>query len=338
MMLKVTIIGLDTVGGSLGMALAVAMAESEEGPGQIQIVGYDEDRRTQREARLRGAIDREANSLEDAVQEAGLVIIAAPSQAVGETLHGIAPFLQAGSIVTDTASSKAQVLKWAKEFLPPEVSFVGGHPIFPPELEVDWEAGIKGAKPDLFKEALYCLTPAPNASDKAVQTVSGLVHMIGANAYFMDALEHDGLLGGVSHMPQLAISAVMYTIASSASWRELKLLTDPSFRYMNWLLTPPSDEFLQASLTNRPALLSWLDRVIAVLQQVRQELDDPKSEGRFIHTMLEEARSARRDWINKRDERAGEAGSDSMSEVESPGQQMLHMFVPRAFRRKRPEE
>ncbi|MBN1484833.1 MAG: prephenate dehydrogenase [Chloroflexia bacterium] len=337
-MLKVALLGLGLVGGSLGLALQDAMRDKEASGGGFQIVGYDEDRQAQREARLRGVIDRAADRLEEAVQDAGLIVIDGPAHQVGEMLRLVGPHLEPGAIVTDTANTKAQTLRWAKDFLPSEVSFIGGHPIFAPEKEVDWDVGIKGARPELLQNAIYCLCPARSATDQAIETISGMVHMVGANAYFLDALEHDGLLAGTSHLPHLLAAAMMYTTASSASWRDLKLLTDPFFRHLNWMITPPAAALHQAALTNRQSLLSWLDRVVGVLQQVRQELSDDHSDGRFILDMLEEAQAARRDWIQNRDEREGEAGSDSMAGVETPGQQMLHMFVPRFFQRKPPEE
>jgi len=339
-MARVTIIGMDTVGGSLGMALQQAKVQGEGGAKgeNIQVMGYDEDSRALREAHVRGAAGQVTDDLEEAVREADLVVISTPAQTVGETLHAIGPLVPAGCIVTDTASSKIEVMRWAQEFLPPGVGFIGGHPIFAPEQEVDWAAGIKGASAGFLREAIYCLIPGPHASERTVSTVTGLVHLVGASPYFLDAAEHDGLLAGVSHVPDLLAAVMLRTMAASPSWRELKLLADPSFRHLSWLLSRRPAELQQAWLANRQPILSWLDRVIAALGEVREEVADEKSTGESLLDLLEEAGAARRDWIKRRDEREGEAGSDIMPQVETAGQQAMHMFVPRFFRRRKTEE
>lgn len=332
-MVRVAIVGLGTIGGSLGLALQGAQARGEVG---LRITGYDEDPRVLREARQRGAVQHSADSLEEAVADADLVVVSAPARAVGATLQALAPVLPAGCVVTDTASSKAQVLRWAEQYLPPEVHFVGGHPIFAPQHELDWSAGIRGATADLFQDAIYCLIPSENASERAINTVSGMVRLIGASPYFLDAAEHDGLLAGISHVPHLIAAALLETIASSPSWRELKLLADPSFRHFSWPVSFPAAEIHDACLTNRQAVLSWLDRVIASLQGLRASIADEAATADEILEMFERAHAARRDWVRRRDEREGEAGSAVMPEVEGMGEQIMHMFVPRFFRR-RPE-
>ncbi len=335
-MVHVAIVGLGTIGGSLGLALQSAQARGEVKGEGLRITGYDEDARVLREARQRGVVQHSTDSLEEAVADADLVVVAAPARAVGATLQSLAPLLPAGCVVTDTASSKAQVLRWAAQYLPPEVHFVGGHPIFAPQHELDWSAGVRGATAELFQDAIYCLIPSENASERAINTVSGMVRLIGASPYFLDAAEHDGLLAGISHVPHLVAAVLLETIASSPSWRELKLLADPSFRHFSWPVSFPAAEVHDACLTNRQAVLSWLDRVIASLQGLRASIADETATADEILEMFERARAARRDWVERRDEREGEAGSATMPEIEGMGEQIMHMFVPRFFRR-RPE-
>ena len=75
-----------------------------------------------------GAIDRAETTLKDAVRRAELVIIATPVLTVKEIFTEIAPHLLSPCIVTDTGSTKVQVMKWAKEMLPPTVDFMADIP------------------------------------------------------------------------------------------------------------------------------------------------------------------------------------------------------------------
>jgi len=330
-MAQLTIIGLGTIGGSLGMALEkVASADKDRWKG-VTIAGYDPDRRVVEEALVRGAVDRIARSLQEAAQEADIVIVAQPAGAIIRTLYEIGPLLPEGCIVTDTATSKAEVLRYAAQYLPRGVSFVGGHPIPLPQNEVDWAAGIKAAKPDLLQGAVYCLTPAPSASEQAVDIIANLVRLVGASPFFLDAVEHDGLLAGLSHAPYVVAAAMLYTIASSSAWRDLKLLADPTFQRMNQVLASLPTDFHQACLANRQTLVSWLDRVVGVLQQVRREMVDESSSGEYLQGIADKSREAYQDWLQRRDERDKELAG-GMAEVASAKQTFLGLFLPRVGR------
>ncbi|HJZ48909.1 MAG TPA: prephenate dehydrogenase/arogenate dehydrogenase family protein, partial [Roseiflexaceae bacterium] len=161
-MLNITIIGMGLIGASLGMAIREAN-EKEALLGPTVITGYDQNRRATGEARGRLAIDREARSLEDALRDAQLVITAVPVQSMHALFSQIAPLLPNGAVVSDVASTKTQVLEWARELLPTTVEFIGGHPMAGKE-----QSGVAAADPDLFKGAIYCLTPSPRTRQSAI--------------------------------------------------------------------------------------------------------------------------------------------------------------------------
>src|SRR3990172_2711027 len=98
----------------------------------------------------------------------------------------IAEYLQESTVVTDTASTKAEVLRWAEQLLPSHVSFVGGHPMAGKETP-----GIDEAEATLFQGKAYCICPGEGATDQAVRSVIGLAQAVGAEPLFMDAQEHD---------------------------------------------------------------------------------------------------------------------------------------------------
>src|SRR5215208_1195010 len=120
---KMAIIGLGLIGGSIGLALKRAEPERTE------VVGYDSDYEVMQRARAAQAVDATAPSLEQAVEDATLVIVATPITAVPKVFDAIAPHLRRGCVVTDTCSTKASVMRWAEDRLPPGVHFVGGHPM-----------------------------------------------------------------------------------------------------------------------------------------------------------------------------------------------------------------
>ena len=115
---RVAIIGLGLIGGSIGLALRTTKSAR-------QVVGYDLGKGVSDRARKAGAIDQSFHALVDAVRGAELVILATPVGAMRSLLQAIAPALTPGTVVTDVASTKVQVISWAEEFLPANTSFVG---------------------------------------------------------------------------------------------------------------------------------------------------------------------------------------------------------------------
>src|SRR5512141_2111548 len=162
--------------GLIGTSLAMAIREADvkDAPlGQTVITGYDKDRRALGDARGRLAIDREARSLEDALHEAQLVVVAVPVQSVQSVFREIAPLLPNGAVVTDVASTKSQIMEWARELLPTTVEFIGGHPMAGKE-----RSGAGAADPALFKGAIYCLTPSQRARPQAIELVEAMVRQV----------------------------------------------------------------------------------------------------------------------------------------------------------------
>ena len=104
---KIAVLGLGLIGGSLGLALHQAGIAK-------QISGYDSNPDATHHAWEIGAITEICDTAEKAVQQADLVILATPILAMPDLLEQIAPVLKRGVLVTDTASTKVQILNWAK--------------------------------------------------------------------------------------------------------------------------------------------------------------------------------------------------------------------------------
>lgn len=254
---KIAIIGTGLIGGSLGLALKQAKLD-------VEIVGHDKNANAAGLAKKRGAIDRTDWNLLSAVDGAALIIIATPVMAVKETLQIIAPELKPGTLVTDTASTKQQVMGWANDMLPKGVDFIGGHP-----LATQVGSGIEAATSNLFADRAYCLMPAANARESALETMAGLAQMIGARPFFIDPLEHDAYAAAVDHLPFLAATALMHTVTSSPGWREIRRLAASEFENASLPVTGNAYMYSGICQTNKDALLRWLDDYILRITEVR---------------------------------------------------------------------
>ena len=280
----VTIIGLGLIGGSIGLALR----QKKEHRGEI--VGYSRHQETVAKALKSGAIERGATNLKDAVKQSEFVIIATPVLTVKEILSEIAPSLPSTCIVTDTASTKVQVIKWATEILPPTVDFIGGHPMAGKETY-----GIQAAEAELFRGCTYCLIPLEKASPKARDKVTSMVRKLKANPFFIDAQEHDNLVACISHLPILLSSALVSLATKNPTWSTMSKLAASGYHDLTRLASGNPEVNTHICLSNKEAIVNWIDEFIIELERYRQLVAD---EDKYLEQALTKANKARQEWLN----------------------------------------
>ena len=278
---RVAIIGLGLIGGSLGLAL-------RQGKAARQVAGYDLFKGVGDRARKLGAIDQSCPSLAEAARGSELIILATPVGAMRSLLQQLATQASPGAVITDVASTKAQVISWAEEYLPAAISFVGGHPIAGKET-----SGIEAADATLFKQCIYCLTPTKRTSPAALDRVAALIDALGARMRFLEPPEHDGMVARVSHLPFIASTALMQTAALNPAWDDASLLAGSGFRDMTRLAAGSPEMYRDICLTNSETITRWLTDYIAVLSTLRERIaeHDPN-----LAEVFAQAQKARNKW------------------------------------------
>lgn len=307
---RIAIIGLGLIGGSIGMALKKAKIR------ELEIVGHDMEPEVAGKARKKGAVDRYDWSLIGAVKDANMVIVAVPVMAVKSVMEAIAPCLPEGCVVTDTASSKGPVMDWAREILPPSVHFVGGHPMAGKETP-----GIEGADADLFQKAAYCVIPSPTAASSAVEAVTGLARLMGANPFFVDAAEHDGFVAAVSHLPLVLSTALVTSTTRSPGWREMSRLAASGYRDVSRLASGDPVMGHDICVSNKENINRWIDVMIGELQRFKALIDKG---GEDLALEFGRAQMARDKWVRGSDDSERDA---SMTEIGGTSERMMSLFV-----------
>lgn len=203
---SVAVIGLGLIGGSLGLALR------RRG---LAVTGWDRAPRARAAALRRGAVLRITASPGYAVAGADVVVLCVPVQALARCIAGIARWLPAGSVVTDTASVKTPVVELMHRRLPIPGRFVGGHPMTGSE-----RSGITAASPTLFEGRTVVLTPVGETIPAAVTVVARLWEGLGARILRLTPGRHDAAAARVSHVPHaLAVTQVLGALADPAARR-----------------------------------------------------------------------------------------------------------------------
>lgn len=324
---QVTIIGLGLIGGSIGLALKRWSRENQDA---LRIVGFDGDVSQQNKAQRMGAVDTTEWSLAKAVADADIVVVATPVQAMREVFVDIAQDLKAGAIVTDTGSTKVDVVRWAEELLPRTVSFVGGHPM------AGKSAGLEAAEADLFQGATWAICPSVSASEEAIRNVLGIVAATGAETYFVDPAEHDSYVAAVSHLPFVSAIALISAVTRDAAWRDMRTLAATGLRDTTRLALGSPEMHRDIAVTNRDAIVRWIDQYIDELRAVRDDLQEGGDDlSERLYTRFERAQDARA-RLEVQERRSDEAMTESQREIarDGFGDQMSRMFFG-GFRRRR---
>ena len=318
---KITIIGTGLIGGSLGMALKKAKLKD------IEIVAHDKEPSAASRAVKRGAADKSSWNLIGAVEKSGMVIIATPVMAIREIMETIAPHLQPNCVVTDTGSTKTQVLAWAEQYLPATVSFVGGHPMAGKET-----SGIDAADAGLFQGAAYCVIPGKKAPPEAVKAIVSLAEIAGAKPFFLDAQEHDSFVAAVSHLPLVLSSALTSATTGSPSWREMGRLASSGYRDVTRLASGDPEMNRDICLTNKENIVPWINALIRELQEYRRMLTEANDKLGPTFVRVHEARQR---WLNGSFEPS--PSSKAFEEIPSLSERMAGLFVGERLARRSKE-
>lgn len=282
---KIVIFGVGLIGGSFGLALKQA--------GMVQqIVGAGRSLASLQRALELGIIDAIATSVEDAVADADLVLIAAPVAQTGAILASIQPYLNIGTIVTDAGSTKGDVEASARLALGTKIGqFVPGHPI----------AGRESNGPDAAIASLYIgkkvvLTPLSENSESDIQRVANAWQQCGAHIHRLSSAQHDLVFASVSHLPHVLAYALVDDIASKPHADVLFQYAASGFRDFTRIAGSSPEMWRDISLANHDALLQELDAYQVKLAEVRTLL--ASRDGAGLEAIYQNAQQARQRWIS----------------------------------------
>lgn len=286
-MKKLTIFGVGLIGGSVALALKKA--------GFItHVVGVGRSAKSLNEALDLGVIDSLETNVEAAIQDADLILIAAPVAQTNAILQSIKPHLNKQTVITDAGSTKANVLACAKAVLGEQFNqFIGGHPIAGAE-----KSGVSAAMPDLYEGKNVVLTPTFETNIDAVTAVTKLWQVCGANVSEMTAATHDGIFAAVSHLPHLLAFALVDDIASRANAAQLFGFAASGFRDFTRIAGSHPEMWRDISLANKTALLRELTAYQLELSQLKQLLE--YEDGAGLQALFERASVARNNWANSK--------------------------------------
>jgi arogenate dehydrogenase (NADP+) len=190
-MMKIGIVGLGLIGGSLAIDLR---AQGH------WVIGTSRRAATCQQAIALGVVD-EASSDGACLAEAEVVFLCTPLGVMEATVQQLIPHLQRDAILTDVGSVKAPVVEAIAPHWP---NFVGGHP-----MAGKAEQGLEVAEAGLFRQRAYVLTPVAETPTDSVAVVESLAQSLGSCLYRCTPEQHDQAVAWISHLPVMVSASLI---------------------------------------------------------------------------------------------------------------------------------
>ena len=286
--MRISLLGFGLIGGSIALALrdrcdrrAWTITAWSRSAGPIERALGD------------GVVDVAAPTLGAALQDADVVVLAAPPlvcldliDEIGGALRGA---LSEEAVVTDVASAKARIVARADER---KLAFIGGHPMAGRELN-----GYAAAVPDLFVGRPWVTVPGQYARLCDGERIGELIDACGGLQIPMRAAAHDSAVAAISHMPLVVSVALVEAVAGGPGeaehedWRAAEVLAATGWAGMTRLARGEPAMGVGIAATNATALAGRLRDVRAAIDAWLADLErDGGPDAERLLTRFESAR------------------------------------------------
>ena len=194
-MKRIAVIGLGLIGGSLAQAL--------RGFEDYAIVGVDVDEATLDYARSKGIADELSSDAAEIIRDADVVFLCMHPQGILDFLSAHRSGFKSGALVSDVCGVKTAIVEGAK-VLPPDVDFIGCHPMAGKETSRIWNA-----EKTMFLSAHFIITPVEGNKPENIALMERIGDHIGCRDVVKTTPEqHDALIAYTSQVMHVLAVAV----------------------------------------------------------------------------------------------------------------------------------
>ncbi len=223
--------------GLIGGSLALCF----KGKPGVHVVGHSINPASTEKYVALGVVDSATTSLAEAAQDADFIFVCVP----------------VGRLDADKLGLRGAV-------------FIGGHPMAGSE-----RSGVEAASYYLLENAYYVLTPTAETPPEYVGKLERLLKHTRAHIVKTDAVQHDDIVGAISHLPHIVAVALVNQIAGYNESNELYMrLAAGGFRDITRIASSDPVIWRDILLNNRDVMLKlvrdWqgeMERFAALLER-----------------------------------------------------------------------
>ncbi len=260
--MKLTVIGLGLIGGSMAIDLRKAGFASE-------ITGVDTNPENAGEALRLGIVDR-IETLETAVSKADMVIIAIPVNKILHTLTRVLDLISDQTTVIDVGSTK-KVISEAVENHPKRRNYVPAHPMSGTE-----NSGPSAALEGLFEGKINIICDQVKIGPQHLAFSEKVFQILGMDIAYMTADEQDHSTAFISHLPHAAAFALANAVLDKEDREIIFDLASGGFNSTVRLAKSSPEMWGPIFQQNKEYIVESLDVYIKHLKAFRKSIEsDP---------------------------------------------------------------
>lgn len=260
--MKVTIIGLGLIGGSLAKDLRRLKFATE-------LIGVEASEPHAKEAIELGLVDR-IEPFEKGIKNADLVIIAIPVDKELEVLPTVLDGVDRNTTVTDMGSTK-KVIADSVQNHPKRKQFVPAHPMSGTE-----NSGPAAAIADLFRGKIAIICDHEDSGPQHLALIEKMFQALGMDIAYMSSDEQDHSTAFVSHLPHAAAFALANAVQAKEDRNIIFDLASGGFRSTVRLAKSSCSMWKPIFEQNNQYVVNSLDVYIQHLQQFRDCMKNKK--------------------------------------------------------------
>lgn len=284
---SLAIIGVGLIGGSLGLCLKNKLGK------KIFISGLCRTEKSMKNALELGAVDFASPDIEKVVSNAEIIFLSPPVLQIIPMVKKILPHLKPGTILTDAGSTKKFIYEELKKILPPNIYYIGGHPMTGRE-----KSGVTAASQDLFKEKVYVIIEDPDTPAEIYDKLMNLLRLTEATFTPMNIERHDRCASIISHVPHIAAAALVTLLnrAGGDLYFCLKLIGG-GFKDTTRIASSNADMWADICMTNSESISKNLRDLQNILGEVIQAIDS--HDRQKIHDYFAKSKERRDEILTK---------------------------------------
>ena len=255
--MKVGIVGLGLIGGSLGRAIVKKT--------DCTVYAFDIDKHALIEGKLLNAFHFELTK--ENVKEMDMLFFSLYPEALEKSLNEFCPLLKKGAIVLDCCGNKRRVVAQMKELAKKygDLEFISAHPMAGREF-----SGISHSTSNLFDRASMILVPV-KAELKRIKEVKEFALLLGFNNVVISTAEnHDKIIAFTSQLAHLVSSSYI----KSDTAMQFMGFSAGSFRDMTRVARLSPEMWAQLTIDNADFLVNEIDSIVNSLNEYKKALQD----------------------------------------------------------------
>ena len=258
--MKITIIGIGLIGGSMALKLKSAGLVS-------YVFGVDQNENHLTEAKNLGIID-EISSLENAVSQSELVIIAIPVDAARKILPSVLDLINDNQTVMDAGSTKYGIVHTVRNH-PMRKRFVAFHPMWGTE-----NSGPKSAISESFSGKAAVVCDREDSAEDALRMVQKVIENLDMHLIYMNSDDHDIHTAYISHISHITSYALANTVLEKEREEEtIFQLASTGFSSTVRLAKSHPEMWVPIFKQNKENVLDVLNEHISQLRKFKSALE-----------------------------------------------------------------